>query len=524
MSNRKDYKNLIVLIVILVGIGAYFIAQTVNPNEMLLSAGFYDEKITVMNTADVHGHIVYDDSVGEYYSLDDVSVIMGLPLVKHFVNQVKKENPNMILLDSGDMFHGTNEANIEKGKGVVEVVNLMGYTAMTIGNHDFNFGLDRLKEIKSQLNYPILSANVYQNGELICDEYKIIEIGNKKIGLFGLTTQIAVDYINSRDKSGLWIEDPEPAAARVVEKLKDQVDLIILISHLGDTIDKQVIDKVSGIDLVLCGHYHKLYNSVVKYRSTYMVEAGGYTTHVGVADLYLKAGKVAAVSWKIYSTKNKAYIDQNIDQIAQEYYRQAYESGKEVIGRANAKLNGIRAQCRSQETNLANLLTDAMKKAGHADLTLMNGGGIRESIPQGDISVYQVSKTLPFTNSLVTVEVKGDKIYSAIERGLRKYPGEGNGPFLQVSGISYVFDGSKPAGRRLVKVIKDGQPLDKDKYYRVATNDYLYNGGDDYVEFQNTKLISFGALLKDVLTNYIKEQKEVAPQEEGRIQVINKRY
>jgi 2',3'-cyclic-nucleotide 2'-phosphodiesterase (5'-nucleotidase family) len=154
----------------------------------------------------------------------------------------------------------------------------------------------------------------------------------------------------------------------------------------------------------------------------------------------------------------------------------------------------------------------------------MNGGGIRESIPEGDINLYKIGKVLPFSNSLVTVEMKGEKIYSALERGLRAYYSGMNGGFLQVSGISYVIDGSKPAGERLVSVTYQGKPLEKNSCFKVATNDYLYNGGDEYDEFKDSKLLAAGGLLKDILSDYIKSKKEVSPAEEGRIKVINEKY
>ncbi|MHB8062501.1 MAG: bifunctional metallophosphatase/5'-nucleotidase, partial [Ruminiclostridium sp.] len=190
------------------------------------------------------------------------------------------------------------------------------------------------------------------------------------------------------------------------------------------------------------------------------------------------------------------------------------------------KLNGLRSDLRYKETNLADLLTDAMRESGNADIALMNGGGIRESIPQGEVSIYKIGKALPFINSLVTIELRGDKIYSSLERGIMQYPNSGsNGGFLQVSGIKYTFDASKPAGQRIVSVTtNDGKELDKDKFYKVATNDYLYNGGDGYEEFVAAKLLNRGELLKDVLIKYIKSKGIVAPKEEGRIAVENERY
>lgn len=146
----KSYKNLIIIGLLLLGAAVFLVAKFVNLDSALVNAGYYQERITILSTADIHGHIVYDEETGGYYTLDEVSVMVGMPLMKHIINEVRKENKNTLLLDSEDLFHGTNEANTEKGKGVVEVANLRGYDAMTPGNHDFNFGFGRLLEIRGQ--------------------------------------------------------------------------------------------------------------------------------------------------------------------------------------------------------------------------------------------------------------------------------------------------------------------------------------------------------------------------------------
>ncbi len=522
----KSYKNIIVLGLLILAGAVFLTVKYVNFNAILVSAGYYEERISILSTADIHGHIVYDEEAGGYYTLDEVSVMMGMPLMKHIVDDVRADNKNTLLLDSGDLFHGTNEANIEKGKGVVEVANLMGYDAMTPGNHDFNFGFDRLLEIRGQLNYPILSSNIYKDGKLAFDDYKIVNLGGKKIGLFGLTETGALINTNSRDNLGVTLEDPAECARRVIKELEDKVDAIILISHLGDDTDRELVKKVDGIDLILCGHHHFLYEKPDKINNTYLVEAGGYSTHVGQADMYFKAGKLSKLVWYTKNIKDKSLADPKMDSVAQKYHAIAFEAGKEVVAKTQEKLDGFRSNVRTRETTLGNLLTDAMRDTGKADLALMNGGGIRESIPAGGVTLYAIGKALPFVNSLVTIEVKGEDIYSSIERGVRLYPdGGSNGGFLQVSGIKYIFDASKPAGKRVVSIkTLDGKELDKDKFYKVATNDYLYNGGDGYDELKKAKLLHKGELLKDVLSKYLKAKGAASAKIEGRIKPINERY
>ncbi|MDB5054466.1 MAG: 5-nucleotidase/2,3-cyclic phosphodiesterase-like hydrolase [Bacilli bacterium] len=522
----KKYTNLIVLGVLIIAAAAFFIIREVNFNNLLLSMGYYEQKISLITTGDVHGHLVYDQANGGYYTLDEINIEMGMPLMKAVIDDEKKKNKNSLVLDSGDMFHGTNEANVNESEGIVEAANLMGYDAMVAGNHDFDFGFDRIMQIKSKLNYPMLAANVSKDGQPAFEQYKIFNVGGKKIGVFGLTIPESLSNMAVFGKSTVEFTDQIVAAKRVVADLESQkVDSIILLSHLGDDLDKELIKKVDGIDFILSGHHHWLYKKAEKINNTYFAEPGSYTTHVGVADLYYKKGKVAKVVWSIHNSNDRSKEDKTIAAVAKKYYDIAFEKGKEVIGKSSVVLNGVRTQVRSQETNLADLIADAMKEQGGADLALLNGGGIRESVPKGDLTLYNIGKPLPFVNSLMTVEVTGQKVYDALERGLREWPnGASNGGFLQVSGISYEIDGSKPAGKRLVSVTKDGKPLDKNKLFKVATNDYLADGGDNYDEFKDAKLISKGELLRDVLAKYIKEKGNVSPGLDGRIKVINQRY
>ncbi|MEW9700448.1 bifunctional UDP-sugar hydrolase/5'-nucleotidase [Paenibacillus sp. SI8] len=522
----RKYLNVIVLGAVLVGAAIYLTLRMVSMNDLLLGIGYYDQKISLINTGDTHGHLVYDEANGGYYTLDEVNVEMGMPLVKGIVNELRKNNPNSLFIDSGDMFHGTNEANISEAKGVVEAANLMGYDAMALGNHDLDFGFERAEEIKAELKFPMLSANTLRNGKPAFEAYKIVQVGGKQIGLFGLTVPEALSNMNVSDPNGVQFEEPAVSAKRVIAELQaKKVDAIILLSHLGDDLDKELIKQVNGIDFILSGHHHWLYKDVEKINQTYFAEPGSYTTHVGLADLYFRKGKVATVGWSLHKTTDQSKADPAVAAVANSYHQIALEKGKEVVGVAAVQLNGIRSQVRSKETNLANLITDAMREEGKADIALLNGGGIRESVPKGQITLYNVGKPLPFVNSLIVVEMTGERIYEALERGLREWPnGASNGGFLQVSGISYEIDGSKPAGKRLVGVTKDGQPLDKNKVYKVATNDYLVNGGDNYVEFNDAKLIRKGDLLRDVVAVYIKHKGEITQQTDGRIKIINERY
>ncbi|WP_222708607.1 metallophosphoesterase [Paenibacillus sp. N3.4] len=232
----KKYTNLIVLGILLAAAAIYLTARTVNLNDVLLGIGYFDKKISLINTGDVHGHLVYEEANGGYYTLDEVNVQMGLPLVKGIVNELRQENPDSLFIDSGDMFHGTNEANIDEAKGVVEAANLMGYDAMVLGNHDLDFGFDRAEAIRAELKYPILSANTWRDGKPAFDAYKIVTVGGKKIGIFGLTVPESLSNMNVSDPKGVQFEDPAKSAQKVIADLQTQRSMPLFFSRTWATI------------------------------------------------------------------------------------------------------------------------------------------------------------------------------------------------------------------------------------------------------------------------------------------------
>lgn len=371
----KKYINLLILGILLISFGSYYFLRNVSWDDVLLKLGQYDQKITIMNTADVHGHIMFEDNAWGQYTSENIYGVMGLPLVKYLFELEKKENPNTILVDTGDMFHGTNEANVDKGEGILKIANLMGYTAMIPGSNDFNFGYKRFMELSSSLNTSMVSANLYRDGERLFEPYRIVETGGKKIALMGLLTTNALRSMSADEIKGVTVEDPVQEATKVVAELKDKADVIVLLSHLGDDTDVELAKKVDGIDLILSGRRHNLYTDAVKVGNTYIVEAGAWTTHVGYANLYFKGGKLKDIDWKVRSSKNESKSDAQMTQIAEQYHAVALEQTKEVVGKSEVELNGMRTELRTKETNFANLLTDAMKEKAGADIALLNGGG-----------------------------------------------------------------------------------------------------------------------------------------------------
>lgn len=479
-------------------------------------------RLTIMHTNDIHARVREGDG-------------MGYAKIAAIIQEIKRSNPNTLVLDAGDTFHGQTIATLNQGESIVSLMNDLGYDAMTPGNHDFNYGYERLAQLNDLANFPILSANIIkEDGSSLFDPYVILEKAGLKIGIFGLSTPETTYKTNPKNVKGLNFTDPVEAAKATVGELKDKTDLIIALSHLGmdaasvDTSIK-VAQEVEGIDLIIDGHSHTVLEHGQKVGDTLIVSTGEYGKNLGIVDIYYKAGqigqdgqkgKIAGVEARLISKEQAAEIaeDQAIVSLIDSLETGQADMINEVVGKTAAFLEGDREKVRKGETNLGNMITDAMVYLTGADCALTNGGGIRASIDAGDITKGEVITVLPFGNYIVTLKVTGAEIKAALENGVKAYP-EPSGGFPHVSGIKYTIDVGRPAGDRVEGITVNGQPLDLNKEYLLATNNFTAAGGDEYTMFADNKIINEYETLDEALLAYIQEQETVSTAVGGRIAV-----
>jgi len=473
-------------------------------------------KLTIVHVNDVHGRISPDEREGA----------MGFGKFKAKLDQLRGENENLLLLDAGDVLHGTIDINISQGEAMINLMNLLGFDAMTPGNHDFNYGYERLLELRDMAEFPILGANIVKeaDGSSDFEPYTIIEFDGFKVGIFGLSTEETKYKSHPKNTEGIKFENPVLVAEKMVKELKEQeVDVIIALVHLGiegtaETTSKEVAEKVEGIDLIIDGHSHEELNEVIG--DTLLVQTGNYLSNIGIVDLEIEGGKVVKKEARLINTEELQDLEPDAE--IEEEIRKIKERNEEVtdvvVGVTKVDLDGERANVRTGETNLGNLITDVMRKSTGADIAMTNGGGIRASIPAGEVKIKDILTAFPFTNTLAVIEVTGEEILAAMEHGVNLYP-EQAGHFPHVSGMTYKFDPSRPEGERIVEILVGGEPLVLDKKYTLVTNDFMAEGGDGYTMFENKPFLAEGGLLSDVLIEHFEEVKEVEPKVEGRIVV-----
>lgn len=472
------------------------------------------KKITLFHTNDTHSRI------------EATAEGIGFAKMSALIKNYKESTPNSLILDAGDTFHGQPIANLVRGESIVDIMNAVGYNAMAAGNHDFNYGYQRLIELSKRAKFPVLSANTKKtDGSRILEPYVIKEVDGVKLGIFGLTTPETAYKTHPNNVEGLTFTDPAEEAKKIVSELKGKVDAIIALTHLG--IDESSIEtskKVAAaapeIDVIIDGHSHTTLNTGLLVGNVLIAQTGEYLKNLGRVDLTFENGKLTGKTSSLITKKSadedKTPGDQAVLDIIANLKKEQDKVLQEIIGSSKVDLVGEREVVRKGESNLGNLIADAMLSETGADVSITNGGGIRASIKAGSITKGQIVTVLPFGNYIQTKKVKGSDIKAALELGLSAYP-ESLGGFPHVGGMTVSFDPSQPKGSRVTSIHVKGYPIDLGASYLLATNDFMAAGGDQYSMFKAYPLENDFASLEEALITYMRKSGVVEAKVEGRI-------
>jgi len=472
--------------------------------------------ITILHTNDTHAHVVANDKE------------MGFAKLAGIIDQYRASNPNTLLLDDGDTVHGTTFATLVNGESIVKVINKLRYDAMVPGNHEFNYGWKHLVELSKEIQFPVLSANIKQtDGTRLFKPYVIKDVDGVKIGIIGLTTPETAYKTNPKNVEGIQFTDPAAEAKAAVDEIRSKVDVVVVLGHLGQDASSKdtslkVVKEVPGIDIFIDGHSHTvLEKGLVSDNGTLIASAGEYTKYLGVVDLWVDGGKVTQKQAKLIDSTQAVDVqpDAEIAALIASIQKDQEPILKEVVTQTSVDLEGAREKVRASETNLGDLLTDAMRDVSGADVALTNGGGIRASIKTGTVTKGDIITVLPFGNQIVTLKVKGSDIQAALENGTASYP-EPSGGFPQVSGISFKIDTSAAKGSRVHSILIGGKTLDPEATYTLATNDFTAVGGDQYTMFAKYPQAGMFGSLDEALIRYMQKvgSASLQVQADGRIQ------
>ncbi|ERH72103.1 bifunctional UDP-sugar hydrolase/5'-nucleotidase UshA [Serratia marcescens] len=499
--------------------------------------------ITILHTNDHHGHFWQNDH-GEY----------GLGAQKTLVDGIRQEvaaqGGSLLLLSGGDINTGVPESDLQDAEPDFRGMNLVGYDAMAIGNHEFDNPLSVLRQQEKWATFPLLSANIYQKstGQRLFKPYALFDKQGIKIAVIGLTTDDTAKIGNPEYFTDMEFRVPAQEAKQVVEQLRkdEKPDVIIAATHMGHYDNGEHGSNAPGdvemarslpagyLDMIVGGHSQdpvcmagdnrKQVDYVPgtpcspdRQNGTWIVQAHEWGKYVGRADFEFRNGELKLVHYQLIPVNLKKKVEKADGTSERVYYtRQIAEDpammklltpfqdkGKaqlEVkIGSVSGKLEGDRSKVRFVQTNLARVMLAAQRERADADFAVMSGGGVRDSIESGDITYKNVLKVQPFGNTLVHVDMKGSEVeeYLAVVANMKP----DSGAYAQFANVSLVADGK---GVSEVKI--NGQPLQADKIYRMATLNFNALGGDGYPKLDGLpSYVNTGFIDAEVLKQYIEK-------------------
>jgi 5'-nucleotidase len=462
------------------------------------------------------------------------------------IDAIRAEGGNQLLIDAGDVFQGTLYFNQYRGLADLEFYNALGYQAMAIGNHEYDIGQQPLADFIKGANFPVLSANTQVDSSSplngLIKPWTVLWAGDQPIGVIGVTTEETA--VLSNPGSGVTFTNYIEAVRQGVQALRAQgINKIIALTHVGITFDRELARQVDGLSAIIGGHSHtpmgpmvdpadanRPYPEVIASPSGKpVVMATDWEWGRWLGDLTLGFDAngdittvVAARPTEVAPTvePNRGY-EERIAVLSQpiEALR------RQRVGEAAVDLNGARADVRTKETNLGNVIADstlAKTRATGAQIAIVNGGGIRTSIQAGEVTLGEVLEVHPFGNTLVVMSVTGAQVKEALENGVSQVETVA-GRFPQVGGMRYSWDPSQAVGSRVTGVqVSDGQggytALDPNASYRLVVNNFIATGGDGYAVLNSgTDVLMTGFLDSDVLAEYIAANSPVNAQVENRI-------
>ena len=459
--------------------------------------------LTVLHTNDIHAHL---SSFPDPYLGPEAG---GVGRLSTLIAQVRQENPHTLLLDSGDRFSGTTLSVLFEGEAELVFTCLLGYDALALGNHDFDFGQERLRYLKERLSHPpMIAANIsYQaGGRPFTTPCIYKELEGVRILIVGLSTPETTYTTRPRNVKGLTFTPPAKSLRSIMEREQGKYDLLIVLSHLGYEEDRALATEVSGIDLIVGGHSHTKIERPERVGSCLIVQAFQRGLYLGRVDLRLAGKRIIEADGRLIPVRSQVTPDPLFASLLEHCYEnRARPMMEEVVGHAPTPLNR-----QERESLLGDLLADSFRAYTGADLAVFNQRGIRADIPAGSITMGKVLEVIPFSNQVMSTDLTGQQVQDLFHQLALRGGGDA------ISGAQFRIASGEAKDIRI-----GGKSLDLHRLYRVAANEFMMAGGDQFdilKEGKNTR--SYG-LDRQALVEYLKmldKDPQKWPQSEGRIQ------
>lgn len=448
--------------------------------------------IKIVHTNDIHARVEENAKSG----------IIGVTKLKSIIDEFTSGADMDLVLDSGDLFHGQSIATLVQGESIARLVKACGYDAMTAGNHDWSYGKDRLKELTKMSGLEMLTGNVVdENGNQFFDHPYYIESAVKDgktvtVGIFGVIDPSIYSSTAPSNVEGLIFTDPVAYANSAANELKSEgCDIVIALTHTYNPAD--LASEVNGVDLWLAGHEHIDIDTTVTTpdgSTTYVIEDGYYLYEAGLIELnctldaYGNVAEIECIREAYDYAKASVYEDDfEVSAVLAEINSEQSVILEQIVGKSPVDLDGDWYDLRIDETNLGRAVTDAYLLETGADIAFENAGGIRASVAAGDVTYSDIIGISPYGNYIVTKQITGEELLEVLETSIQiqseciaayesgdvsAWPAS-SGSYLQTGGITVEYNLDLDYGSRVISVKVGEEPLDKNKLYTIATNNFV---------------------------------------------------
>ena len=464
--------------------------------------------LTILHTNDTHDHLLpYDTRQGK--SLGGIARRAAL------IKQIKTQTPGTLVLDAGDVFQGTPIFTFYQGEADYKTMDQAGYDATTVGNHELDNGLANLLKQAKGRDFKIINSNMLDHsGKPIFLRKHVFERNGLKIGVFGVLGDDAQGAVARKHQKDYVFVPPLDIAQKLTDELRKEADLVVMLSHSGLEEDTDLAKKVKGINLIVGGHSHTKLDLPREVMNgdwrTLVVQGFQWGEYLGRLDLKVENGRIVSYDGKLLPITSALQEDKIVAETVESYNAKIAKEMEIVVAQAP---KGLSSEGKYQgDSPLGNWTADMLKQITKSDIGIVNSGGLRASFQPGAVTVGAVYSVFPFDNGVVTVDVTGKLLQQILDTTASYLGGSG---FLQFSGVTFRIDAQKAKD-----VLVNGKPLDPKRTYKVATIDYIAQGGDRHPLFtETTNYQSQGVFLRDAVLDYLRKNPAVTSPATDRIKV-----
>jgi len=455
---------------------------------------FAGEKLTILHINDTHGQI-------EAVEAKDGATYGGFARVAYLVDSLRSEaeaeGRTFYFLHAGDALQGPPVSNMSKGKLDFELLNEMELTAMAVGNHEFDFGQENLNELVEIAEFPVISANVTDESGRLYPAFVKEEVGRERIIIVGLTTEATPIGTHPANVEGLSFLPADSVIVALIDSLGyGKRDFVIALTHLGWTADSVLAEQVPQIDLIVGGHSHTIIEEPRKIKNSLIVQAGARTVYLGKLEAELKKGSLRDCSYELILLSGKIAEEPDMAARIAEASKELDKQLGVPIGKTEVVLVPGLTEA-ADELSLGDLVAEIMREETGAEFAFTNQGGVRAAIIPGDVTMKDVLTALPFSNTVVVMELTGNQVQELLDFNVSLGPHSGGTLHLAV--VEY-----KEVEGKAMDISIGGKPLDPAKTYKIATNNFLAAGGDGYeILKQGQNIYDTGTGVNSLLVRYI---------------------